>query len=177
MQDFIRIGGPVTSAPLNENFRRLLNAINIANTNLTFTENGIVDTVADMMALINTTELIDGQVCYVVSSGELYRWSAGQNKWVKIMDIGQTFRQGFLNSGLVIMNGEMTIEDNTVHIPDVLLYFKDKEGSGQYLKGMYKIPASVYVVDTTTNGAFSLRMNNEGQFNVVSGLIAEDNVD
>ena len=121
MQDFIRIGGPVTSSPLNENFRRLLNAINIANTNLTFTENGIVDTVDDMMNLINTTELIDGQVCYVVSSGELYRWSAGQNKWVKIMDIGQTFRQGFLNSGLVIMDGEMTIEDNAVHIPDVLL--------------------------------------------------------
>ena len=36
MQDFIRIGGPIVSSPLNENFRRLLNAISMANVNLVF---------------------------------------------------------------------------------------------------------------------------------------------
>lgn len=177
MQDFIRIGGPVTSSPLNENFRRLLNAISIANTNLAFSEeHGIVDTIADMEALVNTTELIDGQVCYVVSSGELYRWSAGQQKWIKIMDIGQTFRQGFLNSGLVIMEGEMTADGNDIIIPPVLLYFKNQEGDGRYLRGMYKIESARLLVNTAVNGAFSILMNSAGELKTISGLIAEDDV-
>ena len=78
MQDFIRIGGPITSAPLNEDFRRLLNAISIANTNLVFPEeNAVVNTISDMMAIINPD---DAQACYVVSSGEFYRYSKTDNK-------------------------------------------------------------------------------------------------
>jgi hypothetical protein len=78
MQDFIRIGGPITSSPLNENFRRLLNAISMANTNLVFPEeNGVVNTVTDMYAV---PDPLDGQVCYVVSSGEFYRYSKTDNK-------------------------------------------------------------------------------------------------
>ena len=34
MQDFTRIGGAITSAPLNDNFRRLLNDIDMTNTNI-----------------------------------------------------------------------------------------------------------------------------------------------
>ena len=52
MQDFIRIGGEIVSQPLNENFRRLINAISLANTNLIFPEeNAIVSTIADMYAV------------------------------------------------------------------------------------------------------------------------------
>ena len=36
VQDFVRIGGEITSSPLNENFRRLLTDIDIVNTNLVF---------------------------------------------------------------------------------------------------------------------------------------------
>ena len=78
MQDFIRIGGPIVSSPLNENFRRLANAISMANVNLVFPEdNGVVSTVADMYAV---PDPLDGQVCYVVSSGEFYRYSKTDNQ-------------------------------------------------------------------------------------------------
>ena len=73
MQDFIRIGGPITSSPLNENFRRMANAISMANINLVFPEeNEVVNTITDMEAIIDPA---DGQVCYVISSGEFYRYS------------------------------------------------------------------------------------------------------
>lgn len=78
MQDFIRIGGPIVSSPLNENFRRLLNAISMANVNLVFPdEDGVVSTITDMN---NIADPLDGQVCYVISSGEFYRYSKGDNK-------------------------------------------------------------------------------------------------
>lgn len=78
MQDFIRIGGPIVSSPLNENFRRMLHAIDMANTNMVFSdEDGIKDTIDDMLS-INSPE--NGQVCYVVSSGEFYRYSTGDNQ-------------------------------------------------------------------------------------------------
>ena len=123
MQDFIRIGGPITSAPLNEDFRRLLNAISIANTNLVFPEeNAVVNTISDMMAIINPD---DAQACYVVSSGEFYRYSKADNKWHKIMDIGQTFRQGFLNSGAVVLENDIKLEGTSKLImPKMLVYFK-----------------------------------------------------
>lgn len=178
MQDFIRIGGPVTSSPLNENFRRLLNAISIANTNLVYSEtDGIVNTIEDMMALIESGNLIDGQVCYVISSGQLYRWSAGDNKWYLIMDIGGTFRQGFLNSGLVLMNGEMTADLDTITIPDMLVYFKNKEGDGRYLKGMYLIPESTISISSTTGGAYSIFVDYEGNFSITSGMPSTDDPD
>ena len=96
-KDFIRIGGEIVSAPLNENFRRLRNDISVANANLVFSDtDGIKNTLDDMYAI---QEPENAQVCYVVSSGEMYRYATGDNEWHKIMDIGQTFRQGFLNSG------------------------------------------------------------------------------
>jgi len=78
MQDFIRIRGEIISSPLNENFRRLLNQISISNTNLVFPEeNAIVNTLDDRDAIKNPD---DAQVCYVVSSGELYRFSKKDDK-------------------------------------------------------------------------------------------------
>ena len=79
MQDFVRIGGEITSSPLNENFRRLLNAISIANTNLVFPEqNAVVDTIDEMNAIESPD---NAQTCYVVSSGELYRYTKKDNKF------------------------------------------------------------------------------------------------
>ena len=83
MQDFIRIGGEVISSPLNENFRRLLNAISIANVNLVFPEeNGVVNTVADMYAIPNPQS---AQTCYVISSGELYRYDKSGEHWYRYL--------------------------------------------------------------------------------------------
>ena len=77
MQDFIRIGGEIVSQPLNENFRRLVNAVSLANTNLIFSDDyGVVDTINDMYAVPSP---LDGQACYVVSSGELYRYTKTGN--------------------------------------------------------------------------------------------------
>lgn len=177
MQDFIRIGGPITSSPLNENFRRLLNAISMANTNLVFPEeNGVVSTVTDMYAV---PDPLDGQVCYVVSSGEFYRYSKTDNKWHKIMDIGQTFRQGFLNSGAVVLEGPMTLADNTrqvIDMPAMLVYFKNKEGDGRYLKGMYKIDAKTVNIASFVSGAgaYSIFTDYTGTYTISPGMPAID---
>lgn len=139
MQDFIRIGGEVVSSPLNENFRRLLNAISIANVNLVFPEeNGIVNTIADMYAIPNPQS---AQTCYVISSGELYRYDkSGDGRWIKIADFGQTFRQGFLNSGLVVAENPILRSGvNKIKTPNMLLYYKNKPGDDRYLKGMYLV--------------------------------------
>lgn len=180
MQDFIRIGGPITSSPLNENFRRLLNAITLANVNLVFPEeNEIVNTVTDMYAI---EEPLDGQVCYVVSSGEFYRYSKRDNKWHKIMDIGQTFRQGFLNSGAVVLEGPMKLTDTSltkITMPTMLVYFKNKEGDGRYLKGMYKIEEQVVeITDSITGsaGAYSIYVDHYGNYTITSGMPAVDDV-
>ena len=145
MQDFIRIGGPIVSQPLNENFRRLLNAINIANVNLLYPdENAVVNTLDDMYAIENPQ---NAQVCYVIASGEMYRYhNAGNGEWVKILDLGNTFRQGFLNSGAVVISGPIVITEGYAHsltIPDMLLYYKNKEGDAKYLKGMYEVKSQI----------------------------------
>jgi len=182
MQDFIRIGGEVISSPLNENFRRLLNAISIANVNLVFPEeNGVVNTVADMYAIPNPQS---AQTCYVISSGELYRYDkSGEGRWIKIADFGQTFRQGFLNSGVVVAAGPMTKSAaNEISIPSILVYYKNKEGDGRYLKGMYAIDAqTVDVSMATTPGVYSIyatMQNRQAPGYIVSGdMPTEDEVE
>ena len=179
MQDFIRIGGPIVSSPLNENFRRLLNAISMANVNLVFPEeDGVVSTITDMYAVADP---LDGQVCYVVSSGEFYRYSKTDNQWHKIMDIGQTFRQGFLNSGAVVLEGPMVLKEGTTDIlqmPAMLVYFKNKEGDGRYLKGMYKIEATeIDTSDYVSGGnAYSIYVDYTGTYTINPGMPATDDV-
>jgi hypothetical protein len=179
MQDFIRIGGPIVSSPLNENFRRMANAIDMANTNMIFSkEDGIKNTIDDMLA-INSP--LDGQVCYVVSSGEFYRYSAGDEKWHKIMDIGQTFRQGFLNSGAVIIDGALSRKDDTtITLPNMLIYFKNKEGDGRYLRGMYRIlehDLDLTQFNITQPGCYSIYTDEIGSCTVEAGMPTGDSVD
>lgn len=180
MQDFIRIGGPITSAPLNEDFRRLLNAISIANTNLVFPEeNAVVNTISDMMAIINPD---DAQACYVVSSGEFYRYSKADNKWHKIMDIGQTFRQGFLNSGAVVLENDIKLEGTSKLImPKMLVYFKNQPGDDRYLKGMYLIEEKTIDIKdySTVSGAnsYTILVDSTGTYTIQAGLPNVDYVD
>lgn len=177
MQDFIRIGGPITSAPLNEDFRRLLNAISISNTNLVFPEeNAIVDTINDMLAIENPD---DAQTCYVVSSGELYRYSKKDNKWHKIMDIGQTFRQGFLNSGAVVLENYIQLKKNSdtiLEMPRMLVYFKNKPGDDRYLKGMYLVDAKEFDIKGKINGAnaYSIFVDSTGTYSLSTGMPKTD---
>lgn len=177
MQDFIRIGGPITSAPLNEDFRRLLNAISISNTNLVFPEeNAIVDTINDMLAIENPD---DAQTCYVVSSGELYRYSKKDNKWHKIMDIGQTFRQGFLNSGAVVLENYIQLKNNSntiLEMPRMLIYFKNKPGDDRYLKGMYLVEAKEFDIKGKVNGAnaYSIFVDSTGAYSLSTGMPKTD---
>ena len=127
MLDFKRIGGEIISSPLNENFRQLRNEISIANTNLIFSEtDGVKDTIDDMLA-IQSPE--NAQVCYVISSGELYRYASGDKTWRKIADFGQTFRHGFLNSGAVVLEAPISLKADsktTLIMPNMLVYFKNK---------------------------------------------------
>ena len=135
--DFKRIGGGVISSPLNENFRKLRNDISISNTNLVFSEtDGVKETITDMMSIENPD---NAQVCYVISSGELYRYATYDKTWHKIADFGQTFRQGFLNSGAVVLEEYITLKPETKNIliiPTMLVYFKNQAGDNRYLKGM-----------------------------------------
>lgn len=182
MQDFIRIGGEVISSPLNENFRRLLNAISIANVNLVFPEeNGVVNTVADMYAIPNPQS---AQTCYVISSGELYRYDkSGAGRWVKIADFGQTFRQGFLNSGLVVAKEPIEkIDSNKLKIPEMLVYYKNQPGDGRYLKGMYYImEQDLDVSNYNAPGVYSIYANitNRSEPNIIilNGMPSEDQVE
>lgn len=175
MQDFVRIRGEIVSNPLNENFRRLINAISRANTNLVFPEeNAVVSTITDMMNIHNPE---DAQSCYVVSSGEFYRYSKGDNNWHKIMDIGQTFRQGFLNSGVVVAEGAMTRTGNlSLNIPKMLVYFKNKEGDVRYLKGMYLLEGGniSFEQQITSSGAYSIYVDHKNQFKAKEGLPSTD---
>lgn len=177
MQDFVRIGGEIVSAPLNENFRRLLNQISISNTNLIFPDqNAVVDTITDMQAIV---EPDDAQSCYVVSSGELYRYTKNGEKWVKIADFGQTFRQGFLNSGAVVLEDYVKLKDGTkttLAMPSMLVYFKNKPGDERYLKGMYLIEAVELDVSTMISGAnaYSIMVDYTGKYSLVSGLPTTD---
>ena len=169
--DFIRIGGEIASAPLNENFRRLINAVTISNMNLIYPEeNGIVSTVEDMYAIENP---LNAQTCYVISSGAFYRYAVKDNEWHKIMDIGQTFRQGFLNSGLVVAEDKINyVEKKILRIPKMLLYFKNKEGDGRYLKGMYLFEEKELNVATLIDGtgAYSILVDANQKYYIVSGM-------
>lgn len=143
MRDFKRIGGEILSSPLNENFRKLRNDISIANSNLVFSDKyGIMATVKDMYDLLDNpeVEITEGQTCYVVSSGELYRYSNLDEDWHKIADFGQTFRQAFLNSGIVLVEKPIEVNTDYLTMPRMLVYFKNKPGEDPYLKGMYLIP-------------------------------------
>ena len=180
MQDFIRIGGEIVSQPLNENFRRLINAVSLANTNLIFPEeNAVVSTLTDMYAVPSP---LDGQACYVISSGELYRYTKkGNGRWVKIADFGNTFRQGFLNSGAVVMASPITKTGaNELTLPDMLLYYKNKDGDNRYLKGMYGIDSQVIDVSSfNTPGVYSIYASMEGtrilpEIVIGSGMPSED---
>ena len=178
MQDFVRIGGEIVSGPLNENFRKLANSISISNVNLIFSEeNGVVNTIYDMEA-IQSPE--NGQACYVVSSGELYRYNKKEHEWLKIADFGQTFRQGFLNSGAVVLEDYVKLKDGSTSIlsmPSMLVYFKNKEGDERYLKGMYLIPAKeVDFSDKIESAmAYSITVNEKGEYDIITGLPKEDN--
>lgn len=181
MLDFKRIGGEIVSSPLNENFRKLRNDISISNTNLVFSETDPVkDTIAEMNAI---KDPVNAQVCYVVSSGELYRYAAYDQKWHKIADFGQTFRQGFLNSGAVVLEGDMTLADSSlkkIATPNMLVYFKNREGNENYLMGMYKIDNQIIdIADSITGGAgsYSIYVDSNGSYTVVNGMPSEDDVD
>lgn len=175
MFDFKRIGGEIVSSPLNENFKQMRDAISISNTNLVFSEtDGIKDTIDEMLAIHNPT---NGQTCYVVSSGEFYRYSAAYNKWIKIMDIGQTFRQGFLNSGLVVADGALTkVDATTLHTPNMLVYFKNQAGDDRYLKGMYLLEGQdISIVDRiSTSGAYTLLINSKNEASFIEGMPMTD---
>ena len=180
MLDFKRIGGEIVSSPLNENFRKLRNDISISNTNLVFSDTDAVkDTMGEMYDIKNP---VNAQVCYVVSSGELYRYATYDEDWHKIADFGQTFRQGFLNSGAVVLEGDMTLADSSlkkIATPNMLVYFKNQEGNENYLMGMYKIDNQVIdIEDSITGGAgsYSIYVDSNGSYTIVSGMPAEDDV-
>ena len=178
MLDFKRIGGEITSSPLNENFRKLRNDISIANMNLVFSEtDGVKDTVHDMLAIQNPD---NAQVCYVVSSGELYRYAIHDDTWHKIADFGQTFRQGFLNSGVVVAEGDITLKADTTTVlsmPNMLIYYKNQVGDEKYLRGMYLIEAADVDVSSFISGpkAYSIFVESDGTFSVITGLPKRDN--
>lgn len=177
MQDFVRIGGEITSSPLNENFRRLLNAISIANTNLVFPEqNAVVDTIDEMKAIEDPD---NAQTCYVVSSGELYRYTKKDNRWIKIADFGKTFRQGFLNSGAVVLEDYITLKEGSktiLNMPSMLVYFKNKPGDERYLKGMYLIEAKELDVADKVSGAnsYSILVDYTGKYSLITGMPKTD---
>lgn len=174
--DFKRIGGEIISSPLNENFRKLRNDISIANVNLAFsTEEGIKNTIEEMLNIKNP---INAQTCYVISSGEFYRYSKGDNQWHKIMDIGQTFRQGFLNSGAVVLEDDITLKEgsnNILVMPRMLTYFKNKDGDVRYLKGMYCFEPTEVKTEDLSAGAYSIKVDCYGDYSLHAGMPEEDN--
>lgn len=178
--DFIKIGGEVISSPLNRNFRSLRNDISIANVNLAFSnEDGIKNTVDDMLAIENPD---NAQACYIISSGEFYRYSEGDKEWHKIMDIGQTFRQGFLNSGAVILENEIKLKTDTTRVltmPKMLVYFKNQPGDQKYLKGMYCFDERDFDISTLslTPNAYAIKVDVHGDYSLEAGMPVTDNPD
>lgn len=178
MQDFTRITGEIVSSPLNENFRRLLTDIDIVNTNLVFPDKDLcVNTITDML---NISEPVNAQVCYVISSGEMYRYYSRDEKWHKIMDVGQTFRQGFLNSGVVVMSDKLKLKEGSksvLVIPEMLVYFKNKPGDDRYLKGMYLLESKELDITTkaTSANSYSIYVDYIGNFTVSIGMPKTDN--
>ena len=183
MRDFKRIGGEILSSPLNENFRKLRNDISIANSNLVFSDKyGIMPNIGDMEDLKTNPEvkLTEGQVCYVVSSGELYRYSELDDKWHKIADFGQTFRQAFLNSGIVLVEEPIGVTTDYLVMPRMLVYFKNKPGEDPYLKGMYLIDKQNFDVHPGSldrNTMYSVYVDYTKTYHLVAGIPAEDDPD
>ena len=177
MLDFKRIGGEIVSSPLNENFRKLRNDISISNTNLVFSETEPVkDTINEMLAI---KDPVNAQVCYVVSSGELYRYAIHDRKWHKIADFGQTFRQGFLNSGAVVLEDYIKLKDESttiLNMPTMLVYFKSQPGDERYLKGMYLIEGKELDITSFVNGAnaYSIVVDVKGEYSLVTGMPDRD---
>lgn len=177
MLDFKRIGGEVVSSPLNENFRKLRNDISISNTNLVFSETDPVkDTIQDMLDIKNP---VNAQVCYVVSSGELYRYAIHDKEWHKIADFGQTFRQGFLNSGAVVLENYITLKEGSktvLNMPAMLVYFKSQPGDERYLKGMYLVEAKEFDIKDSLAGAnaYSIVVDVTGDYTLISGMPMRD---
>lgn len=180
MRDFKRIGGEILSSPLNENFRKLRNDISIANSNLVFSDKyGIMATIQDMKDLKDNpeVELTEGQACYVVSSGELYRYSELDEKWHKIADFGQTFRQSFLNSGVVLVEEPIGVSTDYLVMPRMLVYFKNKPGEDPYLKGMYLIEKqdfNVHPSNLAENMVYSVYVDYTKTYHLIPGLPIED---
>jgi hypothetical protein len=177
MIDFKRIGGEINSSPLNENFRKLQDSISMASTNIIFPEeNGIVATVADMNAIPNP---VTAQWCYVISNGGAYRYSG--STWIKIGDFGETFKQSFLNNGVVLLENPITIKTGSstiLNIPSMLVYFKDKPGDDVYLRGMYKVTGFEYNIAMdeviTGGGVYSLFITDELSVSVIENLPTQD---
>lgn len=182
MRDFKRIGGEILSSPLNENFRKLRDDISIANVNLVFSDDyGIVATIQDMRDLLTNpaVNVVDGQVCYVVSSGELYRFSTLDNDWHKIADFGQTFNQVFLNSGIVLMEDYIRVksDNETLVIPKSLVYFKNRPGEDPYLKGVYLLEETnlnAHEALSSNNTVFSIMVDFNKQYTIVPGVPKTD---
>ena len=180
MLDFKKIGGEIISSPLNENFRKLRNDISISNTNLVFSETDAVkETITDMLAIKNPN---NAQVCYVISSGELYRYAIHDKEWHKIADFGQTFRQGFLNSGAVVLEDCITLKEDSLtilNIPRMLVYFKNKPGDNRYLKGMYVLEGAELDITGKVNGAnaYSIFTTEKGDYSISSGMPKTDTPD
>lgn len=174
--DFIRIGGPIESAPLNTNFRKLRNDITMSNVNLKFSENdGIKDNIKKMLEIKNPE---NGQICYVVSNGSLYRYFKGDSQWHQIADFGQTYRQGFLNSGVVVMSNVITAEDKrTLVIPEMLVYYKTLPGDDLYLKGMYKVETQkIDIANRVAPGnTYTIILDINRKADIVSGILKDNN--
>lgn len=177
MQDFKRIGGEIISNPLNENFRKLRNDISIANTNLIFgSEDTTVNTINEMKALVDP---VNGQWCYVISNGGLYRYATHDNEWHQIGDFGKTFRQGFLTSGLVLAEDKMTwnADHKSIHIPKMLVYFKNADGDEKYLMGMYQLGNFDFTIPSDMiNNSYSLFINKDNVITYSIGLPTQDNI-
>lgn len=180
MLDFKRIGGEIVSAPINENFRRLRNEISISNVNMVFSDTDAVkNTITDMIDIQSPQ---NAQVCYVISSGEFYRYSEGDETWHKIMDIGQTFRQGFLNSGAVVLENYITLKEGSstvLNMPAMLVYFKSQPGDERYLKGMYLVEEKEFDVAQYLTGAnaYTVVVDFRGLYSLIPGMPDKDDPD
>ncbi len=177
MIDFKRIGGEIASSPLNENFRKIKDSISMANTNIVFpSENAVVGTVTEMQNIVSP---VTAQWCYVISNGCAYRYSG--STWIKIGDFGETFKQNLLNNGAVLLEAPLSLKtgsDNVIIIPNLLIYFKDKEGDNSYLGGMYKVTTSEYDISTdlnvTSEGVYSLYINDSLEITSMQNLPIQD---
>ena len=176
--DFIRIGGPIESAPLNANFRSLRNDISIANVNLAFSDtDGIKNNIKDMLNIKNPA---NAQTCYVISNGSLYRYAKFDQQWHKIADFGQTYRQGFLNSGVIVMSDLMSLQvgsSNTLLIPEMLVYYKSLPGDELYLKGMYKVEGQNLDLNNklTPGTTYTIALDSNRRATYITGVPKYDN--